>query len=251
MFRGTKLAIVAMGKTKMNPGREIMIFLFALLLVLGLNSAVTGQAIHTFPGNSTVIVAAPHAQSDAGSGDIAMAIGKRTGFAVITVDNGRSMKTRFNVNRPTIGGGLRCSAEPRTDMAQAVYEDYRAKVLALNPRPTLYVEIHGVWGSNDMGAIQGATKGIERDEALRLKQLYEQIRDKQLTNTGFTRYDLLIQPVDKIRLTASCAKKIGIFRDFAKVLHMELPEEMRMSSAWEAYSIILANFLTANVKPGN
>jgi len=228
----------------MNLYRKIIINVYALFLVLGIGSVAICQEIRTFPGNPHVIVAAPHAQSDAGSGDIVAIIGKRTGFATVIVDNGRSMKTRFNVNRPTIGGGLNCSQELRNESAKAVYEDYRSKVLALNPAPSLYVEIHGTWGPRDSGDIQAATVGITLAEALRLKGLYEQIRDTQLLNSPrVTRHPLLIEPADKMQLTAICAKKIGIFRDFTKVLHMELPEEMRMSSAWEAYSAILADFL--------
>jgi hypothetical protein len=225
-----------------------MVALYVAFLVLGLNSAVIGQAIYTSPGNSNVIVAAPHAQSDVGSGDIVEIIGKRTGFSTLTVNNGRSMKTRFNVNRPTIGGGLRCSAEPRTEAAQAVYEDYRAKVIAINPQPALYVEIHGEQGRD--ASIQVATKGISVDEAARLKKVFEQVQDKALANSNTARANFLIEPVDKLTLTASCAKKIGIFREFTKVLHMELSEVIRKSSAWEIYSTILADFLTVAFKPG-
>ncbi len=79
---------------------------------------------------------------------------------------------------------------------------------------------------------------------MRLKRIYAEIRDRYLKERPeLFRYDLLIEPVDKIRLAASCAKKIGIFRDFDRVIHLELPNQMRSHPHQDVYSAILADFL--------
>jgi hypothetical protein len=220
---------------------RLTILIFRLALVI-LSCAAAYQWIHVSPGNPSVIVSAPHAESDLNTAEIVKAIAEQTGFSAVTVDNGRSMKTRFNVNRPTIGGGLSCANESSTESAKAAYQEYRAAVLGLNSQPILYIEIHGESGNV---TIQVATVGITVDEALWLKRTYSEIRDKHLNAGGsnLLPYDLLIEPADAIQLTASCAKKIGIFHDFRKVIHMELPRQMRSPPYDKVYSSILADLL--------
>lgn len=231
-------------KRPISHNLKAKLLLFIIFLLVGCTPADHGL-FQLFPGNSRVIVSAPHAESDLNTGEIVKAIAARTGFSSIIVANGRSLKSRYNVNRPTIGGGLACSSEPATDAAKEVYENYRARVFEMNPKPLLYVEIHGEAGNYP---IQTATKGVTLEEATRLKRIYTETRDRYLKERPeLFSYDLLIEPVDKIRLAASCAKKIGIFRDFNRVIHLELPNQMRAHPYQEVYTAILADFLSRAV----
>lgn len=228
---------------KVTSLKEVKLKRLLLLILLfgGCGAAYQGM-FHVLPGNSIVIVAAPHGESDLNTDDIVKSIAARTGFNSIVVANGTSLKTRYNVNRPTVGGRIACGSEPATDLSREVYENYRARVLKINPKPALYVEIHGEAGD---GPIEAATKGLTEEGAVRLKRSYSEIRDSHLKgHPELFKYELVIEPADKIRLTASCAKKIGIFRDFSQVIHLELPRQMRSYPYQEMYSTILADFLS-------
>jgi len=212
------------------------VFLFVALFLL----AATPSWLHIRAGNSSTIVSAPHSGSDLNTGYIVEQIAKQTGFASIVVENGRNMRTRWNVNRPTVGGGQTCDSERRTSSAEEAFNAYRSAVLSLNPNPALFIEIHGESG---VSVIEAATKGFSRDDASKIKQLYIELRDKRLRGTNFFAYDLLIEPLDSIRLTASCAKTIGLFASLPKVLHMELPRGMRDPPTVEPYTQILAELI--------
>lgn len=192
-----------------------------------------------------VIVAAPHADTDDHTGDIVKAMLERTRLSGVIAwgfPYGTALRDRYNVNRPTEEGGVRCSQERETARARAVYEAYRQQVvLAAQATPRLYIEVHGNSMQPD---IEVATVRVTKDEAARLKEAYLRIRDKYvLARPGYPRFDFLIEPLDRIRMVASCTKEKGIFRDMGKVLHIELPRAARTELHRDTLVAILAELI--------
>jgi hypothetical protein len=194
-------------------------------------------------GRRGVVVAAPHGTSDAHTGDIAAELGRRTGFGVVIAtgfnigpDTGGRAGRRYQVNRPF--------DEVATPGARLVYEAYERRVREVAQGPiALYTEIHGNNHRDAVGRIEVATVGVDRDEALRLRTLFELVRDAHLrVNSDARRLEILVAPADTVRYAGSGAKRDGILRLPQRALHIELPRAAR--TAWrETYTAILADFL--------
>jgi hypothetical protein len=203
-------------------------------------------------GRRGVVVAAPHGTSDAHTGDIVAELGRRTGFGVVIAtgfniepDTGERAGRRYQVNRPLEGiPGSPPSDEVSTAGARLVYEVYERRVREVAQGPiALYTEIHGNNHRGAVGRIEVATVGVDRDEALRLRTLFELVRDAHLrVNSEAPRLEILVEPADAIRYTGSGAKRDGILRLPQRALHIELPRAAR--TAWrETHTAILADFL--------
>jgi len=207
-------------------------------------------------GRRGVVVAAPHGTSDARTGDIAAELARRTGFGVVVAtgfnlapDTREGAGRRYHVNRPLEGAAGRPSSEGvATESARRVYEAYEGRVREVAQGPlTFYAEIHGNNHRDATNRIEIATVGIDRDEALRLRALFELIRDAHLRgNLEAPRLEILVEPADTVRDTASSAKRDGILRLPQRALHIELPKSAR--TEWrETYTAILADFLVQAV----
>jgi len=217
----------------------------------GLPGTISGQV-----GRPGVVVAAPHGTSDARTGEMALEIGRRTGFGVV-VATGFSLEPgtrdgsgrRYQVNRPLEGTpGRPPSAEVATERARAVYQAYEQRVRDVAQGPlTFYAEIHGNNHRDVANQIEIATVGVDRDAALRLRTLLELIRDAYLrANREAPRLQILVEPADSLRYAASGAKRDGILRLPRRALHIELPRAARLD--WrDIYVAILADFLTQAV----
>src|SRR5207245_9353279 len=85
--------------------------------------------------------------------------------------------------------------------------------------------------------------GTDRDEAVRLRTLFELVRDAHLrVNRDAPRLEILIEPADRVRYAASGAKRGGILKLPQMALHIELPKAAR--TEWrETYTAVLAVFL--------
>src|SRR5262249_6455087 len=112
----------------------------------GLPGKLSGQV-----GRPGVVVAAPHGSSDARTGEMAVEIGRRTGFGVV-VATGFSLEPaaregsgrRYQVNRPLEGTpGRPPSEEVATERARAVYraDEPRVHDVAQGPR-VFYAAVH-------------------------------------------------------------------------------------------------------------
>ena len=206
-------------------------------------------------GRPGVVVAAPHGSSDARTGEMALEIGRRTGFGVV-VATGFSLEPgtrdgsgrRYQVNRPLEGTPGRPSEEVATEQARAVYQAYEQRVRDVAQGSlTFYAEIHGNNHRDVANQIEIATVGVDRDAALRLRTLLELIRDAYLrANREAPRLQILVEPADSLRYAASGAKRDGILRFPRRALHIELPRAARLD--WrDIYVAILADFLTQAV----
>lgn len=203
-------------------------------------------------GARGLVVGAPHGTSDARTGEIAAEIARRTGFGLVVAtgfaiepDTARRSGRRYQVNRPFEGvPGRPPSEESSSEAARRVYEAYERRVRAVAQGPLLfYAEIHGNNHRESSERIEIATVGVDREEAARLRALAQLIRDAHLASApGAPRLEVLVEPADALRYTASGAKRDGILRLPERALHIELPRMARRDFR-ELYTAILAQFL--------
>ena len=170
--------------------------------------------------SSGVLIAAPHGSFDANTAPIAMEAARQLQASHLVAWRFVVDKVRLNVNRPTEGAFLPCAQEQITDRARDVFETY-AK-LAGNPE-RLYVEIHGNSNPNTARHIEVATVGITAAQAQALKHAFPEM----LRQSGLPELALLIEPLDRITYSASCAKKLGTLGKASKGLHFEFPRSAR------------------------
>jgi hypothetical protein len=203
-------------------------------------------------GRPGFVIAAPHGTTDPQTGDVAAELARRTGFALVVATGfaiepdapGRPGR-RFQVNRPFEGAPGRPPVEEvSTDAARKVYLAYEKRVQdAAQGRLAFYAEIHGNNRRESANRIEIATVGVDHDLALRLRTLYELIRDAHLRGTPTApRLEVLVEPADRIFYGASGSKRDGILRLPARALHLELPRIARLDGRGP-YLAILAEFL--------
>ena len=204
------------------------------------------------PGRPGVVVAAPHGSSDQHTGDIVAAIAERTGFASVIAsgftlgpDGPERAGRRYQVNRPFEGvPGQPSIADVATVEAREVYVAWERRVREAAGGPlAFYVEVHGNNRRESAGRIEIATVGIDYEQAIRLRTLFELIRDAHLRgHPGPWRLEVFVEPADTVRFTASGAKRDGILRLPEHALHIELPRAARLEGR-AVYAAILAAFL--------
>ncbi|MFQ5898391.1 MAG: hypothetical protein ACE5JN_09105 [Candidatus Methylomirabilia bacterium] len=202
----------------------------------------------TLKGKPGLVIGAPHGGTDDRTTWIGQEVAAKTGFGLVMAmgfASPNSPRWRFNVNRPTEGIPGRPAAKERyTEEARRVYERYVGQVRGVSQGPIhLYVELHGNTRQESAGRIEIATVGVDRLEAWQIKTLFELTRDTHLSGRPeVPRLGVLVEPLDRIALTASSAKQIGILRLPRHVIHIELPRAARVSGA-EGYVQVLAEFL--------
>lgn len=128
------------------------------------------------------------------------------------------------------------------------YETYVRLVRAAagGDRLRLYVEIHGNADPRTAQNIEIASKGVSAAEALAMKERYpaalSAVQREWLT---FPALQLLVEPVDRVFFTASCAKMLGILATdlLPRVLHVEFPRAVRESDMLEATGALTVDLL--------
>jgi hypothetical protein len=203
-------------------------------------------------GRPGIVIAAPHGTSDPRTGDMAAELARRTGFGLVVAtgftlepDGPHAPGRRYQVNRPSEGiPGRPPSQESVSDDARRVYEAYEQRVReAAQGHLTFYAEIHGNNRQEAADRIEVATVGVDREQAQRLRTLFELVRDAHLKGQpSAPRLQIRVEPADPILYAATGAKREGILRLPDRALHIELPRSARMQ--WqETYTQILADFL--------
>lgn len=195
-----------------------------------------------------VLITAPHGTYDINTAPLAIAVAGRLGAGYIVFRGSTAAGARINVNRPTEGAGRSCPNEPHTDRARATYETYIRLVRAAagGDRLRLYVEIHGNADPRTAQNIEIASKGVSAAEALAMKERYpaalSAVQREWLT---FPALQLLVEPVDRVFFTASCAKMLGILATdlLPRVLHVEFPRAVRESDMLEATGALTVDLL--------
>ncbi len=221
-------------------------------------ASIPGSTRPLLPGQGTVsvqkgrlgfVIGVPHGTTDIATDAIGLELARLTGYGVVVAVGFGKLDAegrRYNVNRPTESvPGTPPSAEGASPEARRVYEAYDRSVTETAQGPLRwYIEIHGNGQQDSAGRMEIATVGLSRDEAWRLKTLLEIIRDAHLrSQPDVPRLDILVEPVDTLRYTASQAKAGGPLGRSEKALHIELPRAAR-TTYLHAYTAMLADFLT-------
>jgi hypothetical protein len=217
-----------------------------------LDGALVSGQISTRLGRPGVVVAAPHGTSDAGSGEIAAEVARRTGFGLVVAmgfdvepEPREHPGRRFQVNRPGEGvPGRPPGDEVDSPAARSVYDAYERRVREVSQGPLrFYVEIHGNSRPETATRVEVATVGVDVEEAGRLRALFELVRDAHLRAHGSARrLDVRVEPGDAVVYAATGAKRAGILRLAQRALHIELPRVARREER-DLYTLILADFL--------
>lgn len=209
---------------------------------------VAGGRFVILSGRPGLVIGAPHGDSDEGTDRISRELARRTGFGLVLATGFARIDAehrRFNVNRPTAGVPGRPSGdEIYSEDARLVYNAYVESIRGVARGPIrLFVELHGHARPESAGRIEIATVGVDRQQAWQLRTLFELIRDASLRAwPEAPRLEVLVEPLDRLQLSATAAKQIGVFRLPRHALHIELPRAAR-KEARDAYVEVLAEFL--------
>jgi hypothetical protein len=204
--------------------------------------------VELLPTSTGVLVAAPHGTHDASTAEVAVEAARRLGAGYVVARRFAADGTRINVNRPTEGASRRCPEESRTPRAGEVYALYtRAVSTAAMGRPLrLYVEVHGNSNPQTATRVEVATTGLSADEARRMRDTYPAILARTREHApAYPGLALLVEPLDRIVYTASCAKSIGLFSTdlVPRVVHLELPRSAREREMIEATALLIAGIV--------
>lgn len=221
-----------------SGSRRILIAL-ALLALPGTANSQTrvDHALGEFESVATtngLLIAAPHGSFDINTDAIAKEVARQLGAGYVVARNFAPDKVRLNVNRPTEGASLACAEEQRSERAGEVYAIYsRLVATAASAKPLrLFVEIHGNSLARSAQRVEVATVGISAAQAQRVRGGYQAMHSRALENSSaYPELTLLIEPLDQMFFTASCARSIGIFAtEFGRpAVHIEFPRAARES----------------------
>ena len=200
-------------------------------------------------GRPGYVIGAPHGTTDSATDLIGLELARRTGFGVVVATGFGKLDAqgrRYNVNRPTESvAGDPARAEGETEAARRVYDSYgRSVAEAAQGLLRFYVEIHGNGHQDTAGRVEIATVGFTKEDAWRLKTLLELVRDAHLRGqSDAPKLEILVEPVDVLRYSASASKSGGLLGRAERSLHIELPKVARTTYR-EAYTAMLGDFLT-------
>jgi hypothetical protein len=235
------------------PGVQLILVLLAVFLTAAAPAPAQDRFDHEsgefefWPSITGVLIAAPHGTSDRNTLPIAASVARRLGAGYLGFRS-TAPGERINVNRPTEGQGLACPNEVVTERARSVYDTYVRMVEATaGPQPlVLYVEIHGQSHPQRTTLIDTATKGLTAAEAAALKGRFPaSVAAARREYAAFPLLRLLVEPIDRIYYTASCATRHGIFGldRIPRAAHFELPLATRQPAALEATAVMTAALL--------
>jgi len=167
------------------------------------------------------LVAAPHGEFDAYTGQMARAICERTRWSCQIARGFETDAGRINVNRPT--EGVRLAETTFSDRAARVYDAYMTRVQNLAPHLKLYVELHGNDHPDSRDAIEIATAGISESWAHTIRDVLH----ASLAKHGVGHLTPRIDVLESIRYSASHNREFGALSLIQPALHIELPGNAR------------------------
>lgn len=170
--------------------------------------------------DSTYVVAAPHADFDTHTGEIARKVCEQTGWSCVMASGFETEGPRINVNRPT--EGVRLGDTAFSERAARVFDAYMGKVHTLAPRLELYVEIHGN-NHPDVSDIEIASTGVSEAWAQHVRRSL----NRSLSRHGLESTRARIDVLDDIRYAASHNREFGALSTIQPALHIELPHALR------------------------
>ena len=202
-------------------------------------------------GLAGVVIGAPHGTYDEYTAEIVKRLGFRTGLAAVIARGFSPTEAggwRINVNRPSEKTYLAPEFEVGSSRARETYSAFRETVIdAAGGELRLYFDVHQYGGSS----IQIATTGVSAAQAQNLKQVYQRLRDRLLTeNPDIEPVKLLIEPQDEVEIGAWPAKAHGILSVARKSVHIELPLYTALGSekSRNVYTRIVAELIKQAVQ---
>lgn len=196
-----------------------------------------------------ILIAAPHGLSDKNSAPIAVAVSRLLGGGYLIAKFPRVEKRRINVNRPTEMLNGVDQREVPTQRAEKVYGQYLelARHSSSNQKLRIFVEIHGHASSSIGNTIEIATVGVSLRQAESAKESFlalKKIAQRADSREGGV-LSLRIEPSDKVRYSASVAKRMGIFSEQVApiALHIELPPSARIGLDIKSTAQIVAGIV--------
>jgi hypothetical protein len=240
------LAVLAQGCAGAIGAKQPVVIPGAIPPAWPLAPLANGRFVVT-KGRPGIVIAAPHGTSDGNTDVLGRDLAQLTGWSLVVVTGFSSVdgdRHRLNVNRPTESvPGAPAAREEQSEQARAVYETYRRRVDEAAQGPLLlYIELHGNGRQESAGRVEIATVGLSREDAWRLKTLFELIRDSRLADAETPRLQVWVETLDPLRYTASAAKRWGILSHAPRALHIELPRVARAAYR-DLYTALLAEFL--------
>ena len=198
-------------------------------------------------GITGVVIGAPHGTYDEYTAEIVEQLGYRTGLATVIARGFSPTEAggwRINVNRPTERSYLTPDFEVSSSRSREIFTAFKqAAIDAAGGNLRIHFDVHQ-YGYDT--TIQVATVGVDARQALRIKEAYQRIRDRQLIDTtGIDRVDMLIEPSDQIEIGAWPAKYRGILGVARQSLHFELPlhSALRSRESRELYIRVIAELV--------
>jgi len=200
-----------------------------------------------------VLIAAPHGTFDAYTDALAVSVAGHLGAGYVVARHFTPNRVRINVNRPTEGAFSACANEAQTERAADVYAGYRAVVMrAASAGPLdLYVELHGNSNPRSAQYVEVATVGMSDAQARRAKDAFPVMLERARQRApAYPDLELLIEPIDRLNFTASCAKKLGIFagEPVRRGVHVELPRAAREGDALQGSALLIADLVRELLK---
>ena len=215
--------------------KTILISFWANPLLAGVD---IGRII-AYSGQYSATIAAPHGSWDLNTKAIAQDTCKTISWNCVLAEGFRTMAEQFNVNRPTQGANRSKHEESHTYTAQMIYRQFEQSIRSVDPRPILYVELHGNSKQGKESIIEIANVGLSFDQVLTIKEIF----NDKLYESGLEDYEVLVEGVDPIYYRASACKEWGTLSHFSPSLHIELPRQLRSGRKSQA----LVQFLAASL----
>ncbi|PWU17057.1 MAG: hypothetical protein C5B48_16490 [Candidatus Rokuibacteriota bacterium] len=185
-------------------------------------TATDAGTFQVLKGRRGVVIGAPHGTSDRETDLIGRDLARITGWSLV------------------VGTGV--SNLVADGQRSRIDEAYRRHVDEAAQGPlSLYVEVHGSADPESAGRVKIATVGLSREDAWRLKVLYELVRDARLQAEA-PRLDVWIESLDPVRDTAPASRRIGLLAASPRALSIELPRLARTSYR-EMYTALLGDVL--------
>jgi hypothetical protein len=194
-------------------------------------------------GRPGVVVGVPHGTSDVGTLEAGRIVRERLGAGGVFVTGFWDPQTRerINVNRPTeevIGQHSEVLSQRASPRAVHVNARYHTLVeqAAQGPLQCFY-EIHSNHNPKFVGSVEVSTRGVSREEALRLKNGF--LAGVEKLDDGIPRVEMHVAPVD--RVTYNFEHSSSLARVAARGCVIEHPGRVFERSPWRrVYAKVLA-----------
>jgi len=192
-------------------------------------------------GLEGIVIGAPHGRTDRLSDSLAKSISDRTGAGLAIAYGFRSK--RISVNQPIVRSHAYATSWGFPQRG-SVFREYR-KILrkAAKGEIDLYIGVHRSEKGEATDRIEVASSGLTFEEAMALKDAYDQIRDRLAAGKEAPRLEMVIEPLERISWRVSGVKHHGVLLIAEKGLNIRLPQSFSSDSGEGLYAEILSRWI--------